>query len=117
MRHAPGRRRAPVRADRALRCRILLRAFQPTMPTTIRRNVMPVVSALRRAAAGVPFFTAMVVTALLASPVSANEALKWNDTAAKAAGLGGQNPIQLTRTVAMVQGAVHDALNAIKPRY
>ena len=42
---------------------------------------------------------------------------KWNETTAKAAMLGGQNPIQQTRTVAMVQGAVHDALNAIKPRY
>ena len=78
---------------------------------------MPVVSALRRAAIGVPFFTVAVVAALLASPVFANEALKWNDTAATAAGLGGQSPIQVTRTVAMVQGAVHDALNAIKPRY
>jgi hypothetical protein len=78
---------------------------------------MSVVSALGRAAIGVPLFTAAVITALLASPVSANEALKWNETAAKAASLGGQNPIQVTRTVAMVQGAVHDALNAIKPRY
>ena len=78
---------------------------------------MHVVSTLGRAAFGVPFFTATVVTALLASPVSANEALKWNDTTVRAASLGGQNPIQQTRTVAMVQAAVHDALNAIKPRY
>ena len=47
----------------------------------------------------------------------ANEVLKWNETAAKAAITGGQNPIQTSRTVAMVQGAVHDALNAITPRY
>ena len=78
---------------------------------------MHVLSALGRAAIGVPFFTATVVTALLASPVSANDALRWNDTTVKAAGLGGQNSLQLTRTVAMVQAAVHDALNAIKPRY
>lgn len=57
------------------------------------------------------------VTALLSSPAGANEAVKWNDTTARAAIAGGQNPIQQTRTVAMVQGAVHDALNAIKPRY
>src|SRR5207247_4748723 len=29
----------------------------------------------------------------------------------------GQNPVQSTRTLAMVQGAVHDALNAINRRY
>ena len=77
---------------------------------------MHVLSALGRAAVGVPFFTATVDTALLASPVSANEALKWNDTTVKAAGLGGQSAVEQTRTVAMVQSAVHDALNAIKPR-
>jgi len=50
-------------------------------------------------------------------PAFANDALRWNETTAKAAIAGGQNPIQQTRTVAMVQAAVHDALNAIKPRY
>jgi hypothetical protein len=58
-----------------------------------------------------------VATALLASPLGANEAIKWNDITVKAAIAGGQNPTQQTRTVAMVQGAVHDSLNAIKPRY
>lgn len=60
---------------------------------------------------------AAVVTALIALPAAANDALKWNDTTAKAAIAGGQNPIQQSRTVAMVQAAVHDAVNAIKPRY
>ncbi len=50
-------------------------------------------------------------------PAGANEVLKWNETATKAAAANGQNPIQTTRTIAMVQGAVHDALNAITPRY
>ena len=58
----------------------------------------------------------LLVTACL-QPVAANEVLKWNETTAKAAAANGQNPIQTTRTVAMVQSAVHDALNAIKPRY
>src|SRR5688500_6259764 len=80
-------------------------------------NVMHVVSALGRAAIGVHLFAATVVTALVASPVSANEALKWNETTVRAAIVGGQNPLQQTRTVAMVQGSVHDALNTIKPRY
>jgi hypothetical protein len=52
-----------------------------------------------------------------ASPASANEVLKWNETAVKAAVAGGQDGILITRTMAMVQGAVHDALNAINRRY
>jgi hypothetical protein len=50
-------------------------------------------------------------------PATANEVLTWNETAVKAATAGGQNPLQVTRTLAMVQGAVHDALNAINRRY
>jgi PAP2 superfamily len=58
-----------------------------------------------------------LLAATCLQPAGANEVLKWNDTAAKAATAGGQNNIQITRTIAMVQGAVHDALNAINPRY
>jgi hypothetical protein len=78
---------------------------------------MRVVSALVRDSASLHFVAAAVIVTFLASPVLANEVLKWNDTTARAAIAGGQNGIQQTRTVAMVQGAVHDALNAIKPRY
>lgn len=75
-------------------------------------------SALERAALGVQgLLASAVVATLLTSPVSANEVLTWNDTTVRVAAIGGQNAIQQTRTVAMVQGAVHDALNAIKPRY
>ena len=52
-----------------------------------------------------------------AQPSPANEVLKWNETALKAISAGGQNPIQGTRTLSMVHGAVHDALNAINRRY
>ena len=48
---------------------------------------------------------------------AANEVLKWNETALKATTANGQNAVQVTRTIAMVQGAVHDALNAINRRY
>src|SRR5918993_2385853 len=96
---------------------IYLRISISTPHTAIRRNVMHVASALGRAAVGIHFFAATIVTTLLAAPAAANEALKWNETTVRAAIVGGQNPIQQTRTVAMVQGAVHDALNAIKPRY
>ena len=51
------------------------------------------------------------------APAAANEVLKWNETAVKAVAAGGQDGIVITRTLAMVQGAVHDALNAINHRY
>lgn len=47
----------------------------------------------------------------------ANEVVQWNDTAMKAIAANGQNPIVSTRTLAMVHGAVHDAVNAIDRRY
>jgi hypothetical protein len=59
----------------------------------------------------------LLVAALLGAPASADEVQQWNETAIKTAGTNGQNPIQLSRTIAMVQGAVHDTLNAIRPRY
>ena len=52
-----------------------------------------------------------------AAAAAAIEVLKWNETAVKAAAAGGQDGIVTTRTLAMVQGAVHDALNAINRRY
>ena len=51
------------------------------------------------------------------SPAAANEVVQWNDTTMKAIAANGQNNIVSTRTLAMVQGAVHDALNAIDRRY
>jgi hypothetical protein len=48
---------------------------------------------------------------------NANEVVQWNDTTMKAIVANGQNNIVSTRTLAMVQGAVHDALNAINRRY
>ena len=72
---------------------------------------------LARAAAPVRLAAAGLIVALCTLPAAANDVLKWNETTVKAVTTGGQNPIQQSRTVAMVQGAVHDALNAIKPRY
>ena len=46
-----------------------------------------------------------------------NEVLTWNETALKVAAAGGQQSIQVSRTLAMVQGAVHDALNVVTRRY
>jgi len=48
---------------------------------------------------------------------AANEVLQWNDTTMKAIDANGQSNVVATRTLAMVQAAVHDALNAINRRY
>jgi hypothetical protein len=58
----------------------------------------------------------LMTTAFIA-PAVANEVLTWNETALKVSKADGQNNMQVTRTLAMVQGAVHDALNAINRRY
>jgi hypothetical protein len=52
-----------------------------------------------------------------ALPAGANEVIKWNETAVAIIQANGQSPLAVTRTLAMVHGAVHDALNAINRRY
>jgi hypothetical protein len=53
----------------------------------------------------------------LAPGAFANEVLQWNETTMRAIAVNGQNNVVSTRTLAMVQAAVHDALNAINRRY
>src|SRR5205823_10888003 len=55
--------------------------------------------------------------AVFTTPAAANEVLQWNEMALKVIDAGGQNNVVTTRTLAMVQAAVHDALNAIDRRY
>ncbi|HZV97335.1 MAG TPA: hypothetical protein VFF62_15475, partial [Candidatus Nitrosocosmicus sp.] len=47
----------------------------------------------------------------------ADEITDWNVIAIDVLALGGQNPVQMTRGMAMAHLAVHDALNAIDRRY
>ncbi len=61
--------------------------------------------------------TIVVMAIALAVPAAANEVVQWNETTVKVVAANGQNPVMMTRTVAMVHGAVHDALNAISRRY
>ena len=46
-----------------------------------------------------------------------SEVLQWNEITMKAIDANGQSNVVATRTLAMTQGAVHDALNAISRRY
>ncbi len=54
---------------------------------------------------------------VLMPPAAANEVAQWNETTMKAIEANGQSAVVSTRTLTMVQVAVHDALNAISPRY
>jgi hypothetical protein len=69
---------------------------------------------------GIAIATLGVVAGLLSLALAqpaANEVVQWNETTMKAIEANGQNPLQATRTLAMVQGAVHDTLNAINRKY
>ena len=74
-----------------------------------------------RQSRGSIMLTGLLVIGLLATALSAraaaNEVTQWNETVLKVVDANGQNPIVMTRTLAMVHGAVHDALNAISHRY
>ena len=62
----------------------------------------------------------VAASVLCAAPSHAqgtNAVLEWNLIASITAVAGGQNGVVQTRTFAMVQAAVHDALNAIDRRY
>jgi hypothetical protein len=54
-----------------------------------------------------------LTVASLTLPAAANEVVQWNETTMKAIEANGQASVVATRTLAMVQVAVHDALNAI----
>ena len=62
---------------------------------------------------------AMAFAAALAMPAttSADVITQWNEMAIAAATAGGQNPLVASRTVAMVQTAMFDAVNSIENRY
>ena len=67
-----------------------------------------------------PVLTGILVACLVATTpllTAANEVVGWNETTVKAIEANGQSNVVATRTLAMVQGAVHDALNAIDRRY
>src|SRR5262247_4340998 len=65
----------------------------------------------------IAIFVFCLTAALFISHAAANEAVQWNETTMKAIAANGQNNLVSTRTLAMVQAAVHDALNAISRRY
>jgi hypothetical protein len=52
-----------------------------------------------------------------ARPAGADEVLRWNLVATEASAAGQTDPLTESRALAMLHVAVHDALNAIEPRY
>src|SRR2546428_4426561 len=61
--------------------------------------------------------TLAALSLMVATARADNEVFHWNETAFAVTAAGGQNPIVISRSVAMTQLAVHDALNAIDRRY
>src|SRR5262245_12292467 len=61
----------------------------------------------------------LALLALAATPprAAADEVFDWNIAGFDATAAGGQNAIVISRTMAMMHLAVHDALNAIDRRY
>ena len=59
----------------------------------------------------------VAVLALLPYTAAADEVFDWNVTGFDAAVTSGQNNVVLSRTMAMLHLAIHDALNAIDRRY
>ena len=59
----------------------------------------------------------ILVLVAFTPPAVANEVVQWNETAMKAIEANGQSAVVATRTLAMAQAAVHDAVNAISRRY
>jgi hypothetical protein len=70
-----------------------------------------------RRAAPIASLVFCLTAVLFMSQAAANEVVQWNETTMKAIAANGQNNLVSTRTLAMVQVAVHDALNAISRRY
>src|SRR5262245_5329366 len=60
---------------------------------------------------------AVVVLGPASHAFNGNEVLSANERVLVSAPTGGQNAIVLTRTLAMVHAAIHDALNTIDPRF
>lgn len=59
----------------------------------------------------------LIVAGSLVTPVWADEVLDWNEMLFRAALVGGTTALNTTRTAAIVQAAVFDAVNGIDRRY
>ncbi len=66
---------------------------------------------------GIASLIVCLMVVAVTSPAVGNEVVKWNETTMNAIAANGQAAVVSTRTLAMVQAAVHDALNAISRRY
>src|SRR5678816_2215392 len=107
------------------RCRARLGSQEPVMardPWWCERFVAEGGSSMMRGARviGLAVATAVVACLLglpLTPPAGANEVVQWNETTMKFIEANGQIAVVSTRTLAMVHGAVHDALNAIDRKY
>lgn len=66
------------------------------------------------AAAGI---AAALALAAVPGPATGNEPLRWNRVATEASAAANTDPLTESRWFAMLHAAVHDAMNAVEPRY
>ena len=61
--------------------------------------------------------TAVLLTITVASRASADEVTRWNQIATDASAVANTNPLAESCVFAIVHVAIHDAVNAVEPRY
>lgn len=84
---------------------------------TERSSIRAVWRPLTRMAVAAVALPALLSFATPNGAEAANEVAEWNVVGFDATAAGGQNAIVISRTMAMMQLAAHDALNAIQRRY
>ena len=93
----------------------------PFGPSQRTLNSTPTATvAVKRSVRGRALALPLLLAALAAGPVAADEVTKWSELASQIAlnsGLADSNPLFQTRILAMTHAAVHDAVNAVDRRY
>src|SRR5262249_5175800 len=91
---------------------LLVTSRTPSETRAARRNAMQ-----KKWEAFVRGAAVAAIPLLAAVPVSADEVLRWNQAATDAAAAAQTDPLTESRAFAIVQLAVHDAVNSIDRRY
>ncbi|HEU4389800.1 MAG TPA: vanadium-dependent haloperoxidase [Blastocatellia bacterium] len=71
----------------------------------------------RQAALASVLLFAAAVSASAAVPASADEVIRWNQAATSAAAAASTDPLTESRVFAILHVCIHDAVNAVDPRY
>jgi hypothetical protein len=88
------------------------------MPSTSKSNYCQGGKRLTvRSVETIAILTAALLTITVASKASADEVTRWNQVATDATVAAKINPLAESRIFAILHVAIHDAVNAVEPRY